>query len=99
MIPRKVVYSARAQRQVLSIFRYIANASYPRIALQYTESLRAFCDGLGSSGVIGEELHGLRPGLRRVGYRRSATIVFEVLEDTILIAGIFYRGLNARERI
>jgi plasmid stabilization system protein ParE len=36
----------------------------------------------------------LRSGLRLVGYRRRATIAFEVTGDVVIIARIFYRGRN-----
>lgn len=34
------------------------------------------------------------PGLRIIGYKRSASIAFVVLEDEIVILGVFYGGRN-----
>ena len=34
----------------------------------------------------------IRPGLRVIGFERRATIVFQVLEDEVIIVRVFYGG-------
>jgi len=99
MKARLVLFSPKAERQLQSLFRYISKSSSPRIAASYVNSIREHCDGLGLSPHRGEDMGDRKPGLRTVGFDRSATIAFRILPEVVLIAGIFYRGRNVRAHL
>jgi plasmid stabilization system protein ParE len=40
----------------------------------------------------GTRRHDLRPGIRTLGFERRVTIAFQVLENEVVIARIFYGG-------
>jgi toxin ParE1/3/4 len=95
----RVLVSRKAQAQLESTYRYIAKASFPRIAESYVEAIRAECQTLAHLPKRGTDHESITPGLRTMGFRRSATIAFRVSEDTVTIVGIFYRGLNVRAKL
>jgi plasmid stabilization system protein ParE len=42
----RVVFSPEAQEQLTELFRYIAKAASPDIAVQYTEAIVSYCESL-----------------------------------------------------
>lgn len=96
MTSKPVIFSPTAERNLKSIFRYIAKASSPRIAERYVASIRVYCEELGVAPIRGENLSSRSPGLRLVGFSRSATIAFRVLPDAVLVTGVYYRGRDVR---
>lgn len=51
-----------------------------------------YCRAFSTFPHRGTRRDDIRPGLRTVGYRRRATIAFEVTDDTVNILGIYYGG-------
>lgn len=95
----QVVVSRRAAAHLKKIYRYIAKASYPRYAEEYVEAIRAECRTLANLPRRGTDRSSIRPAVRTMGFRRSATIAFRVTGDTVTIIGVYYRGLNVHVKL
>jgi plasmid stabilization system protein ParE len=69
------------------------------IALRFAERIEAYCLGFAAAPERGTSRDDLRPGLRTVGFRRRATILFEVRRDArqVVIHGIYYAGRSVEE--
>jgi plasmid stabilization system protein ParE len=89
-----VVFSASAKADLFAIYDYIVDRAGERIALRFVESIEAYCQGFADIPERGTRRDDLRPGLRTVGFRRRATILFEVDRKTrhVIIHGIYYAG-------
>jgi len=93
----RVVYSDRAEEQLLALFAQIALASSPEIAARYIDAITRQCESLNTFPKRGSARDDLFPGLRIFGFRKRVSIGFEVDGDTVNIAGIFYGGQNIEE--
>lgn len=49
--------------------------------------------------LIGVARDDLRPGLRIIGFRGRAVIVFNVRDETVVILGVYYGGRDYEELI
>ena len=87
-------YSPRATKQLEDLYEYVARASSPDRANAFVSAIVDYCDRLTISPRRGTRRDDLRPGLRIVGFRRRVTIAFLVLEESIVILGVFYGGRN-----
>ena len=83
----------------MSIFRYIAKESSPRIATSYNESIREACEDLKSFPLRGTARSQSASGVRTMGFDHSVTIAFRVLDARVVIVGIFYRGRDVHNRL
>jgi toxin ParE1/3/4 len=88
----RVVFTPRAERQLDRLHEYIAFDSNESRADGYIARIVAFCSGLATFPLRGQQRDDLLPGLRTIGFERRATIAFVVTADTVLIEGIFYGG-------
>jgi toxin ParE1/3/4 len=95
----QVVISRRATAHLKTIYRYIAKASYPSYAEDYVEAIRAECRALANLPQRGTDCSSIRPNVRIIGFRRSATIAFRITGDTVTIIGVYYRGLNVHAKL
>jgi len=91
-----VVFSAPAEADLFAIYDYIAERANAEIALRFVESIEPYCLDFTNMPERGTKRDDLRPGLRTVGFRRRATILFEVGRKTreVVIHGIYYAGRN-----
>jgi plasmid stabilization system protein ParE len=89
---RFVVFSPQAQEQLLNLYRYIAEASFPSRAKRYVEALVDHCERLETFPHQGITCDHIRPGLRVTHYRKRTTIAFVVQPDRVEIIGIFHGG-------
>ena len=89
-----IVFSPEAQEQLVLLYRYIANASSPKIAGDYTEAIVSYCESLVTFSHRGVQRSDVRPGLRVTHYKKRTAIAFIVNPDEVVIVGIFYRGQN-----
>lgn len=91
-----VVFSAPAKADLFAIYDYIFERAGAEIALRFFESIEAYCSGFSNMPERGTKRDDLRPGLRTVGFRRRATILFEVERNAgrVVIHGIYYGGRN-----
>jgi toxin ParE1/3/4 len=89
-----VIFSAPAEADLFAIYDYIAQRAGRAVALRFVESIEAYCLGFKTMPGRGMWRNDLRPGLRTVGFRRRATILFEVEHEKrrVVIHGIYYAG-------
>jgi toxin ParE1/3/4 len=89
-----VVISARAENDLIAIFDYIAARAGAGIAGRFTDRIEAYLLGFADTPERGTKRDDLRPGLRTVGFRRRATILFEVdrARRRVVIYGVYYAG-------
>jgi toxin ParE1/3/4 len=90
----RVIFTPRAERQIDRLHEYIAAEAGESRADAYVGRIAAFCSGLGTFPLRGQQRDDLLPGLRTTGFERRVTIAFVVATDAVLIEGIFYGGQN-----
>jgi plasmid stabilization system protein ParE len=86
----------RAENDLFAIYDYIAARAAPATALRFLERLEKYCLSFGEVPESGTRRDELRPRLRTAGFRRRATILFEVDHASrgVIIHGIYYAGRN-----
>ncbi len=89
---QSVVFSARAERHLDAIFRYVEAQAGRARAEVFVGGIVAHCQGFEIFPERGSRRDDIRIGLRVVGYRRRVTIVFIVEPETVAILGIYYGG-------
>jgi len=89
-----VTFSAAAKADLFAIYDHIAERAGAPIALRFVESIEAYCLGFADMPERGTKRDDLRRGLRTVGFRRRATILFEIEHAArrVVIYGIYYAG-------
>ena len=89
-----VVITARAEADLIAVFDYIAARAGADIAARFTDRIEAYVLGFADTPERGTKRDDLRPGLRTVGFRRRATILFEVDRERrrVVIHGVYYAG-------
>jgi toxin ParE1/3/4 len=92
--PYTVIFDAAARQDLKDIFDYINERAGSVVAERFTTALYQHCASLGHTPERGTRRDELRPGLRTMGYRRRATILFRVNRSnrTVVIHGIYYGG-------
>jgi toxin ParE1/3/4 len=88
----RVIFTPRAERQIDELHEFIAGKSGESVADAYIARILAYCAGLATFPVRGQQRGDLLPGLRTTGFERRATIAFVVTEEAVLIEGVFYGG-------
>ncbi len=84
-----VVFSDAAVADLVAIYDYIAEHGGHEVALRFIERIETYCLGLSTLPERGTRRDDLRPGLRTVGFRRRATILFEVDHESSVKIAIF----------
>ena len=89
-----VAFSASAKADLFAIYDYIAERAGAEIALRFMARIEEYCLGFATMPERGTMRDDLRPGLRTVGFRRRATILFEVDRKArqVVIHGVYYAG-------
>jgi toxin ParE1/3/4 len=89
-----VIISANAEADLIAIFDYISARAGANIAGRFTDRIEAYVQGFADTPERGTKRDELRPGLRTVGFRRRATILFEVdrAKQRVVIHGVYYAG-------
>ena len=87
-----VTFTPEAQAQLKALYRYIAGAASPGIAKTYVEAIISYCESFQTFPLRGKARDDIRPGLRITNYKKRAVIAFAVLEQSVVIIGIFYGG-------
>jgi len=92
----EVIFDRAAQQDLKAIFDHIESRAGPTIAENFTTKLYQHCRKLELVPERGTRRDELRRGLRTMGYRRRATILFEVDHKShrVVILGIYYSGRN-----
>ena len=88
----RVVFSPKAEEQLVQLYRYIATAASQDIAANYTEAIVSYCESLRIFPHRGIKRDDVRPGLRITHYRKRTVIAFEVDADKVSVIGVFYGG-------
>jgi toxin ParE1/3/4 len=94
--PYAVILSDAAEADLFAIYAYIAGRAGADVAFRFVEGIEAYCLGFANVPERGTRRDDLRPGLRTVGFRRRATILFEVdhAHRQVVIHGVYYGGRN-----
>lgn len=87
-----VDFSPDAQKQLAELYRYIATAASPEVALRYVDAIVTHCEELRTFPLRGTQRDDLHPGLRITNYRKRAVIAFLVDGKKVSITGVFYGG-------
>lgn len=88
----KVSFSARAEQQLDDLLELIASQSGLERAEKFVGSIVAYCLGFNIFPERGTRRDDVRPGMRIVGFRRLASIVFTVEDDNVVFLSIYYGG-------
>jgi plasmid stabilization system protein ParE len=95
-MPYEVAFSTEAQSQLQELEAYLAERFYPANAERYIERLTDACRALALAPLQGTIRDDLAPGIRTTGFERRVTLYFKVVEERVLILGIFYGGRKAK---
>ena len=89
-----------ATAELNEIYNYVEERAGAAVATNFVNKLQDFCFRLEHTPERGTKRDDLRLGLRTIGYRRRATILFEVDHERhrVVIAGICYGGRNFEAR-
>ena len=96
-----VVFSSRADRQILALFAFIAEHDGIARAEDFVGGVIADCLTLAAFPERGTTRDDIRPNLRIKGYQRRVSIAFEVDKAAaeVTIFGVFYGGQNIERQI
>lgn len=81
-----------AVKDLFDLHAFIATQSGTERASAYVSLLEAACLSLGDFPERGTRRDDLRPGLRTLGFRRQASIVFRITADGVEIGRILHGG-------
>ena len=90
---RTVGFSPEAEDDLVAIYDWIADGASDRVANAFIERVENYCRGFDLAAERGRAVEG-RTGLRAVGFRRQATILFRVDSDRVTIMRIHAAGKN-----
>jgi toxin ParE1/3/4 len=87
-----VVFAPEASAQIVALYKYVAERAGEDRAFAFTQSILDYCESFTTFPERGTARGDIRPGLRTIGFRKRATIAFDIDGETITILGIFYGG-------
>lgn len=88
----RIVFSPEAEKQLIHLYRHIADDRSPEIASRYTDAIITYCEGLSTFPHRGTPRDDIRPGIRITHYRKRTIIAFNATDEVVSILGIFYGG-------
>jgi toxin ParE1/3/4 len=88
----KVLFRPQAEADLLSLYRYIVEASGLAIAGNYIDRIEVACMSLATFPNRGIKRDELAPGLRTIAFERRVTIAYRVLKTQVEIVTIAYAG-------
>ena len=91
-MPEAEAQLPEAEAQLAGIFRHIAREASPDTAERFVNAIIDYCEAFDMFPQRGTSREELRPGLRTIGFRRTATIAFSIAEEIVTIVGVFYGG-------
>ncbi len=95
----RLKFTPRAERQIDALHAYITEQSSEIRADGYINRILAFCDKLSIFPLTGRQRDDIVQGLRVIGFERRVMIAFVVIDDIVLIEGIFYGGQDFEARL
>jgi toxin ParE1/3/4 len=90
----RIIYRPEARQELRDLYQYITEAAGVPVAGSYLDGIVDLIEGLQTFPKRGTERTEMLPGLRIIGYKRSASIAFVVDETEVIILGVFYGGRN-----
>ena len=84
----KVFFHPRAEKDLFELYNYIDENSGPDRAESFLLDIQNYCLGFSIFPKRGLTRDDIAPGVRVVGYKRVASIVFKVLSDSVVILGM-----------
>lgn len=90
----RIVFTPEAEEQLVTLYRFIADAASPDTAAKYTEAIVKYCESLNTFPVRGVKRDDVRMGLRITNYKKRTIIAFDVDPEAeqVSIIGLFYGG-------
>ncbi len=88
----KVGFRPQVETDLFGLYNYIAQEAGRDVAGAYIDRIEAACMALETMPMRGRRRDDIHPGLRTMGFERSATIVFQVKKAEVVIVRIFYGG-------
>jgi plasmid stabilization system protein ParE len=95
----RVVITPEALDQIASLYKYIAVAASPAIALDYIEAIVGYCESLSLFPLRGNKRDDVRKGLRIINYKKRTVIAFSVDDELVSVIGVFYGGQDHEARL
>ncbi len=95
----KIEYTQEARAQIFDIYNYIREAASPATAERYVNNIAGYCESLNLFPERGTKRDDLLKGVRITHYKKRCVIAFKVLQDTVVILGIFYGGQDYEARL
>ena len=87
-----VRFHPAAQRDIAELLTQLAPKAGADAALSFVGRIVDYCLGFETFPERGTRHDEIAHGLRTVGWRRRATIAFEVTGDTVIILRVLYAG-------
>jgi toxin ParE1/3/4 len=88
----RVIFTPLAERHIDELHTYITTHSNEARADGYVSRIVDFCNGFTTFPLRGNQRDDVLPGLRVTGFEHRVTIAFFVMEDAVIIEGVFYGG-------
>ncbi|RUX20996.1 type II toxin-antitoxin system RelE/ParE family toxin [Mesorhizobium sp. M2A.F.Ca.ET.042.01.1.1] len=88
----QVRFHAAAERDIAELLNQLAPKAGVETALRFVGRLIDYCLDFATFPERGMRHDEIAPGLRTVGWRRRATIAFEIVDDKVIILRILYAG-------
>ncbi|MER8903720.1 type II toxin-antitoxin system RelE/ParE family toxin [Mesorhizobium sp. M0478] len=88
----RVRFHAAAQQDIAELLAELAPRAGVDTALNFVGRIVDYCLSFETFPERGTRHDEIAPGLRTVGWRRRATITFEVTGDRVIILRILYAG-------
>lgn len=95
----KIAYHQKAEAELDDLYEHIAAQAGVVVAGDYVGGIYDFIEGLTTFPERGTVREGTIPGLRIIGYRRSVSIAFVVVDSVVMILGVFHRGKNITHEV
>ena len=91
-----VRFTSEAREDIGVLLDYLVPRAGEAVARAYIGRLRTFCEGFKTFPKRGTVRPDHLPGLRVVGFERSASVAFVVEDDSVIILRIFSGGHDIR---
>ncbi|WP_224544017.1 type II toxin-antitoxin system RelE/ParE family toxin [Mesorhizobium sp. CA16] len=88
----QVRFHAAAERDIAELLSELAPKAGVATALRLVGRIVDYCLDFETFPERGTRHDEIAPGLRTVGWRRRATIAFEIVDDKVVILRILYSG-------
>lgn len=88
----QVRFHAAAERDIAELLSQLASKAGAETALRFVARIVDYCLDFATFPERGTRHDEIAPGLRTVGWRRRATIAFEISDDKVIILRILYAG-------